>query len=360
MWRSLSLPDPQMQSRFDRIGLLNECLAERILVLDGAMGTQLQEARLTAEDFGGTALEGCNENLVLTRPDVVSKIHRDYYEAGADIVETNTFGAMDIVLAEYGLQDQVARINSEAGRLAREAADACSTSDKPRFVAGAMGPSTKSITVTGGVTFAELVSAYRDQSFALAEYADLLILETCQDTRNVKAALIGIGQALRKFGLRIPVIVSGTIEPMGSMLAGQSAEALVVSLEYAEPLGVGLNCATGPEYMTDHIRTIHETATPLVSCYPNAGLPDEDGLYGETPDSLASVLERFARNGWLNIVGGCCGHDSRTHPLDCADGAGTRPAPPQSGPGYRSSPGLTWWKRARTTGPCWWASEPTS
>ncbi len=296
-----------MHSRFDRIRLLNECLAERILVLDGAMGTQLQEAKLTAEDFGGATLEGCNENLVLTRPDVVRKIHKDYFDAGADIVETNTFGAMDIVLAEYGLQDHVARINAEAGRLAREAADACSTSGRPRFVAGAMGPSTKSITVTGGVTFAELVSAYRDQSFALAEYADLLILETCQDTRNVKAALIGIGQALRKYGLRLPVIVSGTIEPMGSMLAGQSAEALVVSLEYAEPLGVGLNCATGPEYMTDHIRTIHETATALVSCYPNAGLPDEDGLYGETPDSLASVLDRFARNGWLNIVGGCCG-----------------------------------------------------
>ncbi len=296
-----------MQSRFDRIRLLNECLAERILVLDGAMGTGLQEARLTAEDFGGAALEGCNENLVLTRPDVVRKIHTGYCEAGADIIETNTFGALDIVLAEYGLQDDVARINAEAGRLAREVADAFSTSGKPRFVAGAMGPSTKSITVTGGVTFAELVSAYRDQSLALADYADLLILETCQDTRNVKAALIGIGQALRQYGLRIPVIVSGTIEPTGSMLAGQSAEALAVSLEHAELLGIGLNCATGPEYMTDHIRTIHETVTSHVSCYPNAGLPDEDGLYGETPDSLASVLERFARNGWLNMVGGCCG-----------------------------------------------------
>ena len=296
-----------MQSRIDRIRLLNECLAERILVLDGAMGTQLQEAALTAEDFGGAALEGCNENLVLTRPDVVRKIHADYFAAGADIVETNTFGAMDIVLAEYGLQDQVARINADAGRLAREAADAYSTTSKPRFVAGAMGPSTKSISVTGGVTFAELVSSYRDQTFALAEYSDLLILETCQDTRNVKAALIGIGQALRKYGLRIPVIVSGTIEPMGTMLAGQTAEALVVSLEYAELLGIGLNCATGPEYMTDHIRTIHETTTSLVSCYPNAGLPDEDGLYGETPDSLASVMDRFARNGWLNLIGGCCG-----------------------------------------------------
>lgn len=296
-----------MQSRVDRIRTLNEAAADRILVLDGAMGTELQNADLAAVDFGGPSLEGCNENLVLTRPDVVRAIHAAYCEAGADIIETNTFGATDIVLAEYGLQDQVARINLEAGRLARETADAHSTPGRPVFVAGAMGPSTKSISVTGGITYEELISSYREQALALAEYADLLLLETCQDTRNVKAALIGTGQALREFGLRVPIVVSGTIEPMGTMLAGQNSEALVVSLEYAELLGIGLNCATGPEYMTDHLRTIHETAIPLVSCYPNAGLPDEDGLYGETPDSLASVLERFARNGWLNIVGGCCG-----------------------------------------------------
>ena len=296
-----------MQSRLERIRLLNEALAERILVLDGAMGTALQDACLTAEDFGGRALEGCNENVVLTRPDVVRAIHAAYCEAGADIIETNTFGAMDIVLSEYGLQDRVAEINAAAGRLAREAADASARPGRPIFVAGAMGPSTKSISVTGGITFAEIVESYRAQALALAEHADLLVLETCQDTRNVKAALIGIGRALRAYGLRLPVIVSGTIEPMGTMLAGQSAEALVVSLEHAGALGVGLNCATGPEYMTDHLRTIHETAVPMVSCYPNAGLPDEDGRYGETPDSLASVLERFARNGWLNVVGGCCG-----------------------------------------------------
>ena len=296
-----------MQSRIERIRLLNEALAERILVIDGAMGTQIQDADLSAEDFGGPVLEGCNEHLVLTRPDVIRAVHSSYCAAGADIIETNTFGAMDIVLAEYDLEDQVSLINREAGRLAREVADSYSTPDRPRFVAGAMGPSTKSITVTGGITFAGLVASYQAQSLALAEYSDLLILETCQDTRNIKAALIGIGLALREFGLRIPVIVSGTIEPMGSMLAGQTAEALAVSLEYAEPLGIGLNCATGPEYMTDHLRTIHETTTSLVSCYPNAGLPDEDGLYRETPDAMASVLGRFARNGWLNIVGGCCG-----------------------------------------------------
>ncbi len=286
---------------------LRDLLAERIAVLDGAVGTQIQNAELTAEDFGGPALEGCNENLVITRPDVVRRIHEDYLDAGADIVETNTFGATDIVLAEYGLQDQVARINVDAARIAREAADAYSTTDRPRFVAGAMGPSTKSITVTGGITFDELRSSYRDQAFALAEHCDMLLLETCQDTRNVKAALIGIGEALRQYGYRLPVIVSGTIEPTGTMLAGQMAEALAASLEYAELLGIGLNCATGPEYMTDHIRTIHETTSSMVSCYPNAGLPDEDGYYSESPERLARVLERFAANGWLNIVGGCCG-----------------------------------------------------
>ena len=296
-----------MQSRSDRICLLKEALEERILVIDGAMGTALQDAGLGPADFGGPDLEGCNENLNLTRPDVIRRVHEDYCRAGADIIETNTFGAMDIVLAEYGLQDQVARVNFEAGRLAREAAEAHSSAGKPVFVAGAMGPSTKSISVTGGITFDQLASSYREQALALAEHADLLILETCQDTRNVKAALLGIEEALGEFGLRIPVIVSGTIEPMGTMLAGQNAEALVVSLEHIDALGIGLNCATGPEYMTDHLRTIHETALPMVSCYPNAGLPDEDGNYGETPQSLAGTLERFARNGWLNIVGGCCG-----------------------------------------------------
>lgn len=296
-----------MQSRINHIRTLKDALAERILVLDGAMGTEFQNANLTASDFGGSALEGCNENLVLTRPDVVRRIHANYCEAGADIIETNTFGATSIVLAEYGLSDKVGQINFEAGRLALETARKYSRPGRPVFVAGAMGPSTKSISVTGGITYDELIASYREQALALAEHSDLLLLETCQDTRNVKATLIGIGQALREFGLRLPVIVSGTIEPMGTMLAGQNAEALVVSLEHAGLLGIGLNCATGPEYMTDHLRTIHETAIPLVSCYPNAGLPDEDGNYRETPDSLASVLERFARNGWLNLVGGCCG-----------------------------------------------------
>ena len=297
-----------MPSSEERIRLLNDALRERILVLDGAMGTQLQDCDLDSADFGGPELEGCNENLVLTRPDVVRRIHAAYYAAGADIVETNTFGATAIVLAEYGLQDKVGAINRAAAELARAAADAAARDGRPRFVAGSMGPTTKAITVTGGVAFHELAVNFRDQAQALtAGGCDLLLLETCQDTRNVKAALIGIDQAFEQLGVRIPVMVSGTIEPMGTMLAGQSADALVASLQHVGLLAVGLNCATGPEFMTDHVRTIHELARAPVSCYPNAGLPNEDGLYLETPESLAGSLERFVRNGWLNMIGGCCG-----------------------------------------------------
>jgi len=279
-----------------RTNQLRDALNDRILVLDGAMGTMIQQRNLTAADFGGPALEGCNENLVLTRPDVIRDIHRQYLTAGADIVETDTFGATPLVLAEYGLADKCREINTTAARLAREAGNG--------FVAGSMGPTTKAITVTGGVTFQQLVENFHTQAAALIEGGvDLLLVETCQDTRNVKAALIGIAQV----GVKIPVIVSGTIEPMGTMLAGQAADALVASLQHVDLFAVGLNCATGPEFMTDHIRTIHEMATTGVSCYPNAGLPDEEGKYGETPTSLAASLERFVKNGWVNIVGGCCG-----------------------------------------------------
>ncbi len=297
-----------MSGRDDQTKLLHEVLDERIAVLDGAMGTRLQERNLTAEDFGGPALEGCNENLVLTRPDVVLDIHREYFEAGTDIVETNTFGGMSVVLAEYDLEDKVREINVAAAKLARRAAEQCSTPGKPRFVAGSMGPTTKAITVTGGITFDELIHTFGEQAEALAEGGcDLLLLETCQDTRNVKAALIGIQQAFDKLGYRLPIMISATIEPMGTMLAGQAADALVASLGHVDLLSIGLNCATGPEFMTDHIRTIHSMAQTRVSCYPNAGLPDEEGAYLETPTSLASSLERFVKNGWLNLIGGCCG-----------------------------------------------------
>ena len=277
-------------------------------MLDGAMGTMLQQRNLTAQDFGGAALEGCNENLVRTRPDVVLDIHRKYFEAGSDIVETNSFGGATIVLAEYGLAADAHLLNRRAAELARQAADEFSTPAKPRFVAGSVGPTTKAITVTGGVTFEGLGEAYYAQARGLVEGGvDLLLVETCQDTRNIKAALLAIQRLSKEIGMQVPVIVSVTIEPMGTMLAGQTVEAMWASLRHAKPLALGMNCATGPEFMTDHIRTLSQLSSEFVSCYPNAGLPDEEGKYLETPSSLAAQLEKFVDHGWLNFVGGCCG-----------------------------------------------------
>lgn len=287
---------------------LRELLRQRVLVLDGAMGTMLQQQNLTAEDFGGPKLEGCNENLVLTRPDVVLGIHRKYLEAGSDIIETDSFGGTPIVLAEYGLADKTREINRRASELARRAADEFSTPAKPRFVAGSMGPTTKAISVTGGVTFDDLRRSFRDQAQGLIEGgADILLVETSQDTRNIKAAALGIQDLSRELGAPIPHMISVTIEPMGVMLGGQSIEAVWASLDHLDLISIGLNCATGPEFMTDHIRTLQSLTTRSVSCYPNAGLPNEEGKYGETPASLAEQLERFVDRGWLNIVGGCCG-----------------------------------------------------
>ncbi len=283
-------------------------MGQRVLVLDGAMGTMLQQCDLTAADFGGAALEGCNEVLVRTRPDVVLDIHRKYFAAGSDIVETNTFGATPLVLGEYGLQAEAFELNKKAAELARAAAAEFSTAARPRFVAGSMGPTTKAITVTGGVTFEGLRGNYYVQAKGLVEGgADLLLVETCQDTRNIKAALLAIEKLSKEIGGQIPTIVSVTIEPMGTMLAGQTVEAMWASLRHAKPLAFGMNCATGPEFMTDHIRTLSASTGEFVSCYPNAGLPDEEGKYLETPTSLAAQLEKFVDHGWLNIVGGCCG-----------------------------------------------------
>ncbi|MHC5010653.1 MAG: homocysteine S-methyltransferase family protein, partial [Planctomycetota bacterium] len=291
-----------------RLGALREALERRILVLDGATGTALQVEQLTAEDFGGPELEGCNENLVLTRPDVCRRLHERYLASGCDVVETNTFGATPLVLDEYGLADRAREINRDAARIAREACAAHDTEGRMHWVAGSMGPTTRAITVTGGVTFEDLVRHYREQALGLVEGgADYLLLETCQDTRNIKAGTLGIASAFETLGRRIPVAVSGTIENTGTMLAGQTAEALAVSLMHLDLLYLGLNCATGPEFMTDHVRSLSEMARTYVACVPNAGLPDEDGHYAEGPEDLARVLARFAASGWLNVVGGCCG-----------------------------------------------------
>ena len=309
--------------------IIHELLKERVLVLDGAMGTFLQVKPLTAADFGGADYEGCYEHLNLTRPDVLRDIHGAYLQAGADIICTNTFGGTRIVLSEYGLQHQVHAINAAAARLARQAVIEHDTPDKPRFAAGSLGPQTKTITVTGGVTFDEVIEAFREQTLGLLDGGiDLLLIETAQDTLNLKATVLGARRAMQEAGRQVPVMISVTIEPMGTMLGGQNVEALYTSIAHVEPLSIGLNCATGPEFMTDHLRSLADLSSVPVSCHPNAGLPDEDGHYHETPTSLTTQLERFIDNGWLHIAGGCCGTTPQ-HIAVLADMAQSkRPQPP--------------------------------
>jgi len=297
-----------MQNHADRIQLLQEALAERILVIGGPYGTYLHGRDLTPADYGGAAHEGCPEQLNVTRPDVITDAHRGYLEAGADIIATNTFGGGSIVLAEFALEDRVFEINRAAARLSREVAAAYSTPARPRFVAGNLGPTTKVLSVTGGITFQEMAGVYYGWSAGLiAGGADLLVLETQNDTRTIKAALRGIARAFDESGQRLPVLVSATIELTGTMLAGQTIEALAASLQYADLLAIGLNCSTGPEFMTDHLRSLAALTEFRTAVWPNAGLPDEDGRYHESPVQMAEILERFVDNGWLNIIGGCCG-----------------------------------------------------
>ncbi len=294
----------------ERIDALKSLIADRILIIDGAMGTQIQARNLGPEDFGGEEYEGCNEYLNITRPDIIAEIHRAYLEAGADILETNTFGATALVLGEYGLAEHSRRINREAALIARTVSDEMAERQPGRrtFVAGAMGPTTRTISVTGGLTFDELAADYHQQAAGLIEGGvDMVMLETSQDTINVKAGLEGIDRAFDELGITTPVAVQGTVEPMGTLLAGQDAEALYTSLAHRDLLWVGFNCATGPEFMTDHVRTLSGLSQTNIACVPNAGLPDEDGNYNESPEMLAATLGRFAENGWLNVAGGCCG-----------------------------------------------------
>ncbi len=290
------------------ITLLEQQLQKKILIMDGAMGTMLQQANLTPDDFGGEEYDGCNENLNITAPDVIERIHVEYLNAGADIVETNTFGGTDLVLDEYELGCKAYEINRLGAEIAKRATAKVSTPEWPRFVAGSIGPTTKTLSVTGGTTFDALTDSYEEQARGLLDGgSDCLLVETSQDLLNVKCAFLGIQRAFEKTGTTVPVIISGTIEPMGTTLAGQAIDAFYVSVEHMKPLAVGLNCATGPEFMQDHIRTLSNLSKSAVSCYPNAGLPDEEGHYHETPQSLATKLGGFAEQGWLNIVGGCCG-----------------------------------------------------
>jgi 5-methyltetrahydrofolate--homocysteine methyltransferase len=292
----------------DRIKLLKELLAERILVLDGAFGTFILGHHLSAADYGGPSLEGCNENVVRTRPDLIREMHDGFLEAGADLIETASFGSTRVVLAEYGLEADAFELNRRAAVIAREEAQRYSTPRKPRFVVGSMGPTTKTISVTAGITFDALSKAYEEQALGLIEGGvDVLLLETVQDTLNCKAGLVGIDRAVEQSGIAPAIAVSGTIETMGTLLAGQDIEAFYTSLAHRDLLWMGLNCATGPDFMTDHLRTLSEIARFHVACVPNAGLPDEEGRYNETAPMLAEKIGRFARNGWLNLTGGCCG-----------------------------------------------------
>ena len=297
-----------MSQAADRRKALLDALEHRIVVLDGGMGTMLFSANLTLADYGGPKYESCHEHLCVTRPDVIRGIHRAYFEAGADMVETNSFQSSSIVLAEFGIAERSYEISKAAAQVAREVADEMATPSCPRWVAGSMGPTTKTISVTGGVTFPQLIDSYYTQAKGLIDGGvDVLLLETCNDTRTVKAALLGFRKLFAELGDNFPLMVSGTVEPMGTMLAGQTADAFWISIAHAPLLSVGLNCATGPEFMTDHLRSIHELAPVAVSCHPNAGLPNPDGSYNETPTMLAAHIERFVNHGWLNFVGGCCG-----------------------------------------------------
>ena len=291
------------------------------------MGTMIQQCRLSERDFRGCFrdhprdLAGDNDVLSLTRPDTVRSMHDAYFEAGADIVETNTFNATRIAQADYAMQDEVAAMNGTAARLAREAADAWTarTPDRPRFVAGALGPTNRTASISPdvndpaarNVAYDELVAAYREAADALIDGGvDLLLVETVFDTLNAKAALFAIDDTFARRGARLPIIVSGTItDASGRTLSGQTPQAFWYSVRHVRPLAVGLNCALGAALMRPFIAELSRVAETFVSCYPNAGLPNpmSDTGYDETPDETAALLGEFARSGFVNIVGGCCG-----------------------------------------------------
>ncbi|MEO5936577.1 MAG: methionine synthase [Terriglobales bacterium] len=283
-------------------------LRDRVIVYDGAMGTQIQDRNLSLDDYWGK--EGCSEILVQSRPDVIREIHAGYFAAGADIVETNTFGATRIVLAEYDLQDQVREINVQAVKLAREAAAGFSDNGKPRYVAGSIGPSTK-LPSLGHISFDDMVAAYYEQIAALIEAgADVLLIETCQDILQVKAAVAAAEDAMRAAGKRVPLQVQVTLEATGTMLLGTEIGAALTTLEPYDIDIVGLNCATGPKEMNDAVRYLGHNATKYISILPNAGLPQNEGgraAYKLTPAELAEYQHRFVAEYGVNIVGGCCG-----------------------------------------------------
>ncbi|WZO96393.1 methionine synthase [Isosphaeraceae bacterium EP7] len=305
---------------------LEEILAERLMILDGAMGTMIQTYNLVEEDFRAEIfkdhpkpLQGCNDLLVMTRPDVIAAIHRAYLDAGADIIETNTFVANRLTMANYGLEDRCVEINRVAAELAKSVTEEVTrlTPDKPRFVAGSIGPTDKSASVAvnvedpsyRNVTFDELVEAYTEQIHGLVQGGvDILFPETSFDTLNMKACLYAIDKYFVDNNITLPVMISGTIiDKAGRTLSGQTIEAFWHSVSHFDMLSVGINCALGASEMRPNIESLAEVATTFISSHPNAGMPDGFGNFDSTPAEMAKVVSEFARNGWLNIVGGCCG-----------------------------------------------------
>ena len=328
-----------------RVAALEAALAQRILIIDGAMGTMIQRHELQEADYRGERFAqgydalfaadghahgtgcGCeshdqrgnNDLLTLTRPDIIGGIHAAYLEAGADLVETNTFNSTSISLADYRLQHLVRELNREGAALARAACDEAEARDpaKPRFVIGVLGPTSRTASLSPDVnrpgfraiSFDELAEAYREATRGLIEGgADILMVETVFDTLNAKAALFAIDDVFEELGARLPVMVSGTItDASGRTLSGQTAEAFWYSLRHAQPLAIGLNCALGARDLRQHVDVLAQAADTNVSCHPNAGLPNAFGGYDETPEDMATVLREFAESGLLNLVGGCCG-----------------------------------------------------
>jgi 5-methyltetrahydrofolate--homocysteine methyltransferase len=302
---------------------LHALLRQRIVILDGAMGTMIQQYKLQEQDYRGTRfanhpsdLKGNNDLLCLTKPEVIEEIHSQYLAAGADIIETNTFNSQSISQADYGLEPIVRDLNLAAAACARRAVESCG---HPAFVAGAIGPMSKTLTISRDVndparrevTFVQVQAAYREQVEALLDGGvDILLVETIFDTLNAKAALFAITEVFEARGIEIPVLLSGTITDLsGRTLTGQTVEAFWISVSHAPLLSVGLNCALGPHEMRPYIEELARIAPVFVSAYPNAGLPDPLSPTGfpETPESLAPQLRDWALQGWLNIVGGCCG-----------------------------------------------------
>ncbi len=314
---------------------IKELMAERILILDGAMGTMIQRHKLEEEDYRGerfadweSPLKGMNDLLVLTQPEIIANIHKQYLEAGADIIETNNFNATASDLVRYNLQDYAYELNLEAAKLARKAADEFSTADKPRFVAGVLGPNQKTASVSVDVndpgaratSFDELVEDYSLATRGLIEGgADIILIETIFDTLNAKAAVFAVKTVFDEDDIELPIMISGTItDASGRTLTGQVTEAFYNSLRHATPISIGLNCALGPDDLRQYLQELSRISEFSVSAHPNAGLPNELGEYDLNPEEMADHIREWADSGFLNIVGGCCG-SSPEHIREIAD-----------------------------------------